>query len=38
MSPVDESELRLILLLNIFQSVDVRSPVAVEEAYGILNV
>jgi hypothetical protein len=33
-----ESEVRLILLLKVVQSKEVRSPVAVEEAYGILNV
>jgi hypothetical protein len=32
MSPVDESEVRLILLLNIFQSVAERAPVEAGQA------
>ena len=33
-----ESEVSPILLLNVVQSVDLSSPLAVEDAYGILNV
>lgn len=36
--PVVESDVKFILLLNVFQSEDLRSPVDVAEAYGILNV
>ena len=35
--PVAESEVRLILLLNVFQSVGVRAPVVVEFAIAIPN-
>ena len=35
--PVDEREVRLILLLKVFQSVGVRAPVVVEFAIAIPN-